>query len=72
MLENFQTARGEGAVEIYLPMSRSDIADYIGISLEAASRSFRALSAVGAIALRNRRHVKIIDRDRLNHIASQS
>ena len=32
MLENSQIVRGEGAGEIYLPMSRSDIGNYIGIS----------------------------------------
>jgi CRP-like cAMP-binding protein len=72
MLENYQTARSEGAEEIYLPMSRSDIGNYIGISLEAVSRSFRALSSRGVIAFRNRRHVKIIDRAGLNDIASES
>ena len=72
MLENYQTARSEGAGEIYLPMSRSDIGNYIGISLEAVSRSFRALSSRGVIALRNRRHVKIIDRAGLNDIASEN
>jgi len=53
-------------------MSRSDIGNYIGISLEAVSRSFRALSSRGVIAFRNRRHVKIIDRAGLNDIASES
>jgi len=53
-------------------MSRSDIGNYIGISLEAVSRSFRALSNRGVIAFRNRRHVKIIDRAGLNDIASES
>jgi CRP/FNR family transcriptional regulator len=72
MLENVQAARGEGTGEIYLPMSRSDIGDYIGVSLEAVSRSFRALSSRGVIVFRNRRHVKIIDHDRLNDIASAS
>ena len=72
MLENVQAARGEGAAEIYLPMSRSEIGDYIGVSLEAVSRSFRALSIRGVIVFRNRRHVKIIDRDRLTDIVSES
>jgi CRP-like cAMP-binding protein len=72
MLENYQAEKGEGAEEIYLPMSRSDIGNYIGISLEAVSRSFRALSTGGVIAFRNRRHIKIIDRARLNEIAWDS
>jgi CRP/FNR family transcriptional regulator len=69
MLENSQIVRGEVAGEIYLPMSRSDIGNYIGTSLEAVSRSFRALSSRGVIAFRNRRHVKIIDRTELNNIS---
>jgi CRP-like cAMP-binding protein len=72
MLETYQAARGEGVEEIYLPMSRSDIGDYIGISLEAVSRSFRALSARGVIVFRNHRHVKIIDHRQFNDIASES
>jgi CRP/FNR family transcriptional regulator len=72
MLENSQAARGERAAEIYLPVSRSDIGDYIGVSLEAVSRSFRALSTRGIIDFRNSRHVKIIDRDRLSDITSES
>jgi CRP/FNR family transcriptional regulator len=72
MLERLQAARGEGGAEIYLPMSRSDIGDYIDVSLEAVSRSFRALSTRGVIAFRNHRHVKIIHREQLNNIASES
>jgi CRP/FNR family transcriptional regulator len=71
MLENVQAARGEDVAEIYLPVNRSDIGDYIGVSLEAVSRAFRALSTRGVIDFRNRRHVKIIDRDRLNDITSE-
>jgi CRP-like cAMP-binding protein len=72
MLEHYQAARGEVTGEIYFPMSRSDIGDYIGISPEAVSRSFRALSTRGVIAFRNRRHVKIVDHAQLDHIASES
>ena len=47
--------------EIYLPMSRLDIADYLGISAEAVSRAFRNLVDRGAVHLRDRRHVKILN-----------
>ena len=43
-------------------MTRSDIGAYLGISPEAVSRSFRELAGHGAIALRDRRHLKTIDR----------
>lgn len=70
MLENYQTARGERADEIYLPMTRSDIADYVGMSLESVTRSFRLLESKHILAFRNRRHVEIIDRPLLETIAS--
>ena len=72
MLEGLSPTRGEGSAEVYLPMSRSDIGEYLGISLEAVGRAFRALASRGVIAFRDRRHVKIVDRVRLNDIASES
>jgi len=72
MLENYQAAKGEGTGEVYLPMRRSDIADYVGMSFEAVSRSFRALASRGVITFRDRRHVKIIGRAQLEMVASES
>jgi predicted transcriptional regulator len=43
-------------------MSRSDIGEYVGISLEAVSRAFRSLTARGIIKTRDRRHLRIVDR----------
>jgi CRP/FNR family transcriptional regulator len=62
LLEQLQTARGESATEVYLPMSRSDIGEYVAMSLEAVSRAFRGLIARGIIKSRDRRHLKIMDR----------
>jgi hypothetical protein len=61
-LERLQFARGERAADIYLPMSRSDIGEYVGMSLEAVSRALRSLCAEGIISSRDRRHLKIVDR----------
>jgi CRP-like cAMP-binding protein len=72
MLESYQEARGEGAGQVYLPMSRSHIGDYVGLSPEAVSRSFRALASRGVIVFRDRRHVKIADRARFVDITSAS
>lgn len=71
MLENYQISRGENAEEIYLPMRRSDIADYVGMSIEAVSRSLSALESDGILALKNRRHIEILDRRGLEAIAAQ-
>jgi CRP-like cAMP-binding protein len=62
MLEHLQAARDEPMNEIYLPMDRSDISEYVGTSLSAISRAFRTLTAQGILKIRNRRHVKVIDR----------
>jgi len=72
MLESYESARGGSTTELYLPMSRSDIGDYIGMSLEAVSRSFGALERQRVIAFRDRRHVKIISHAQLAGIASRS
>jgi CRP-like cAMP-binding protein len=69
MLEQLQEARGEAASEIYLPMDRTDIAEYIGVSLEALSRAFRTLTTRGILQCRDRRHVKVADRDRFDMLA---
>lgn len=45
-----------------LPMSRQDIADYLGLTIETVSRSFTQLQALGLIAVRCCRHVRLSDR----------
>ncbi len=55
--------------EIYLPMDRSDIADYVGMSLAAVSRGLRDLETQNIIKYRDRRHVKIIDREAFEKLA---
>jgi len=72
MLDAYQAARGDSTTEVYLPMSRSDIGEYIGISLEAVGRSLKALVSRGVIAFRNSRHVKIISRSLLEGMASEA
>jgi len=62
MLEAQQPAQRGSSPEIYLPMKRSDIGAYVGISLEAVGRSFRTLANRGAIVVRDRRHIRIINR----------
>jgi CRP/FNR family transcriptional regulator, anaerobic regulatory protein len=72
MLQNHQAATEKTVNEIFVPMSRSDIAAYIGVSLESVSRSFRILADRGIIALRNRQHVKIIDRAGFQSLIAQN
>jgi CRP/FNR family transcriptional regulator len=69
MIEQLQNARGEQTTEVILPMDRSDIGAYTGLTLSAVSRAFRSLTARGVIRVRNRRHVRIIDRAAFEKIA---
>ena len=69
LMEQLQIAKGEQTAEFYLPMDRSDIGEYIGTTLAAVSRAFRNLTTRGVIKLRDRGHVRIIDRDAFDKIA---
>jgi CRP-like cAMP-binding protein len=53
-------ARASALVAV-LPMSRADIADYLGLTVETVSRIFTALRRSGAIRLATVNRVEIID-----------
>ncbi|MEQ1756220.1 MAG: helix-turn-helix domain-containing protein [Micropepsaceae bacterium] len=52
-----------------LPMTRNDIADFLGLTLETVSRAFSRLKSVGAIALPSAQEVEIKDEERLKALA---
>jgi CRP/FNR family transcriptional regulator, anaerobic regulatory protein len=62
-IERSQVAKAEPPVEIFMPMSRSDVAEYVGLTLAALSRAFRSLTTRGIIKVRDLRHISIVDRD---------
>lgn len=47
--------------ELDLPMSRADIADYLGLTIETVSRAFSEMERQAAIALPSSRHVVMRD-----------
>jgi CRP-like cAMP-binding protein len=53
---------------IDLPMSRQDIADYLGITIETVSRTFTALEAAATIELPTSRQIVLRDRPALNRL----
>lgn len=70
--EQLQLSRGESASEIHLPMDRSSIAAYLGMTLSALGRAFQTLFAKGIISARDRRHVKVLDRGTFKRLADMS
>ena len=61
MLEGLGQARGPGGT-LYFPMTRSDAAGYVGLTLEAVSRAFNLLEKQGIVAFVDRHHFHILDR----------
>lgn len=59
---------GEGDA-FELPMSRQDIADYLGLTIETVSRTFSQLENAGAIQAHNSRRVRLTDRAALEVLA---
>jgi CRP-like cAMP-binding protein len=72
MLEARQACDGAPGGEVFLPMSRSDIGSYVGISAEAVTRALRELTQHGVIAFADRRHVRILDRALLETIVQET
>jgi CRP/FNR family transcriptional regulator len=55
---------------IDLPMSRSDIADFLGLTKETVSRVLSELKRMRVIRLQAIARVEVLDRSRLRHIAA--
>ena len=55
--------------DIALPMSRADIADYLGLRIETISREISSLKAARVIQLTGRQSYRIVDRQRLELLA---
>ncbi len=61
--------RGLSAKDFFLPMSRSDIGNYLGLTIETVSRVFSKLNKQGIINL-DKKHVVIRDIDELKNMSS--
>ena len=59
---------GEGT-PIELPMSRSDIADFIGLTIETVSRTFTQLRKEGVVRLPDAHRVTVLSWPRLERVA---
>jgi CRP/FNR family transcriptional regulator, nitrogen fixation regulation protein len=66
LLEMADRASGGGAVE--LPMSRQDIADYLGLTIETVSRTLKHLEDAAAIEVPKRRRILLRNRSALRRL----
>lgn len=71
LLARQQAEEGDRANEIAVPMSRSDIASYLGLTLEAVSRATRVLTDQGVLVIPDRRSVRVQDRRRFEQIVAK-
>lgn len=63
-----RNAEPEG--ELHLPMTRQDIADYLGMTLETVSRMFNNLKRKGVIEMTTPDRIRICDARELAHLAA--
>lgn len=70
LLERAERAAGGAEGMVDLPMSRLDIADYLGLTKETVSRVLASLKNKRAIRLAALTRIEILDRDALEAIAS--
>jgi CRP-like cAMP-binding protein len=72
MLQRDGQSRAEPSAprSVAMPMTRSDIADYLGISAEAVSRCTSRLVRSGIIAFTGRHHVRILNSVELDRVAA--
>ena len=61
-------SRGTSGNEIDLPMSRQDIADYLGLTIETVSRTLTQLENSAAISVPTSRRIVLRNRAALNRL----
>jgi CRP/FNR family transcriptional regulator, nitrogen fixation regulation protein len=66
LLEMAGRCSASGAIE--LPMSRQDIADYLGLTIETVSRTFTQFVQSGAISLETSRRIQFCNRAALRQL----
>ncbi len=65
-----ELAARQGGAVCHIPMMRSDIADHLGVTLETACRTLNRFHRVGLIFLVDPHRYAILDRPRIERLAS--
>jgi CRP/FNR family transcriptional regulator len=61
--------RGQAENPVFLPMTRVDLGDYLGLTTETVSRTMTQLKTKGVIRLENDNHVRLMDMEKLDEMA---
>lgn len=69
MLSRSNARKGQDAATLFLPMTRSDIGDYLGLTIETVSRTFTKMKAMGLIELQQCTTVRLTDLFALQRLA---
>lgn len=72
MLSDASVRHGQPGNPVPLPMNRTDIADYLGLTIETVSRTLSQLKRQGVIELRDEKHVHLVKPEALRGIAAGS
>jgi CRP/FNR family transcriptional regulator, anaerobic regulatory protein len=70
LMREHQDREDPAACAISLPMSRSDIAGFLGLSLESVSRASAELERRGLVKFENRHCVRVVDPAGLSRLAA--
>ena len=68
LMASQQGCHGDGEIDV--PMTRADIADHLGLTIETVSRTLTRLKQDGLIALPAPNRIEIRDRDQLEELAA--
>jgi CRP/FNR family transcriptional regulator len=61
---------GQDPSDFELPMTRADIGDFLGLTIETVSRTFTKLRLLGLIELPQASRVRVIDLDEMENLAA--
>lgn len=70
MLSDAAARRGRPGDPVSLPMTRADVGDYLGLTIETVSRTLSQLKTQGLIRLLDEKRIELEDIDELRDIAA--
>jgi CRP/FNR family transcriptional regulator len=71
MNENPDEAVKTGAPVFDLPLTRADMADFLGLTIETVSRQLSKLKKTGVISISHNRHIEIHDMEKLREAGEE-